>query len=52
MKKNIIKRGILQHNSFPGNYLSLSYSLAKKKYKQFFLNEYKKDPKKNPTWFN
>ena len=54
LHKGIIKRGILQHNSFPRNYLSMSYSLAKKKYKQFFLNEYKKDPKKTEhgsiTW--
>ena len=33
-EKRIIKRSVLQHKYFPRNYLSMSYSLAKKK---FFL---------------
>ena len=45
-EKGIIKRSVLQHNSFPRNYLSMWYSLAEKKYKQFFHTEYKKHPKK------
>ena len=53
-EKSIIKRGILQHDSFSKKYLLMSYSLSKKKYKQFFPNEYKKDPKKTQhgsiTW--
>ena len=45
-EKSTIQRVILQHNYFPRNYLSISYSLAKKKCKHFFANEYKKDPKR------
>ena len=55
-EKSNIKRGILLHNSFPRSYLLMSESLAKKKDKQSFLNEYKQDQKKTQhgpiTWKN